>query len=332
MRSLATLVLSGLAAAALTYAFLRWIEGRQIVAVENHRSMHKGRVPVGGGWPLLLAALATSALLWPVAGVSPWLLGSLATLVLVSWWDDISAVTPVLRLGVHAAASVAAVLTLPPDALVFQGWLPWTVDRAVAALAVAWLINLTNFMDGIDGIAGVETASIGIGYAAVMLAAGGDASTLQFGLALAITGASLGFLIWNWSPARIFLGDVGSVPLGFLAGILMLDLAVRHSLAAAIILPLYFAADATITLVRRLLAGARPWDAHRTHFYQRAAAARGAHAPIVRRVALCNAVLIVAALWALTSPLPAFALACCAVGILLIELTRLSRMTPRYDQ
>ena len=321
MRSLLTVLLSGALAAGLTFVFIRWVESRQIVAEENHRSMHKGRVPVGGGLPLLVAALAVALLIWPVTALPSPVLISLAALSLVSWRDDIKAVTPVLRLTVHLAASAAAVLSLPGDALIFQGWLPWVLDRAVAAVALCWLINLTNFMDGIDGIAGAEVAAVCFGYAAVMAAAGSMGTPL-YGLSLALAGAALGFLVWNWSPARIFMGDVGSVPLGFLMGVLMLDLAVRHSLAAALILPAYFAADATITLLRRLKDGAKPWDAHRTHFYQRAAAAIGSHAPVVTRVVICNAVLLIAAVLAVTAPGLAGAIAVGAVGGLLWGLER----------
>jgi UDP-N-acetylmuramyl pentapeptide phosphotransferase/UDP-N-acetylglucosamine-1-phosphate transferase len=321
---LLTVAISAAASALLTYVFIRWVQKRQIVAEENHRSMHKGRVPVGGGLPLLVAALGTALALWPQRDL-PWiLLLALAALAAVSWRDDIAAVNPVLRLGIHAAASAAAVLSLPADAHVFQGWLPLALDRLFAGFALVWLINLTNFMDGIDGIAGVEMATIAFGYAAVSFAASGSTG-LYHGLALAVAGAALGFLVWNWSPARIFLGDVGSVPLGFLAGVMMLDLAIRHSLAAALILPLYFAADATITLLKRLVSGARPWEAHRTHYYQRAAAARGSHAAVVTRVLMCNGMLVIAAVLAITAPWLGFAIAVTAVAILLAELERCAR-------
>lgn len=330
MRSLLTVIASGTLSAVLTFVFLRWVERRDIVAVENHRSMHKGRVAVGGGLPLLVSALAVFAALWPAGDLSPLLAPALAALAIVSWRDDIAAVNPVLRLSVHAAAAAAAVLSLPSDVLVLQGWLPYALDRLVAGVAIVWLINLTNFMDGIDGIAGAEVAAVAAGYAAVSLAADGGTS-LYYGLALAMAGAAAGFLIWNWHPARIFMGDVGSVPLGFLMGLLMIDLAVRHSLAAAVILPAYFIADATITLLRRLAARERPWEAHRTHFYQRAAAATGSHARVVERVVVCNGVLIIAAVLAVTAPVLASAIAASAVVLLLLELERLARSTKSKD-
>ncbi len=137
------------------------------------------------------------------------------------------------------------------------------LDVAAAALLWLWFVNLFNFMDGIDGLAGSEAAAIGTG----LVVFAGVGSGLDPGLA-ALSGtaaaAALGFLVWNWAPARIFLGDVGSVPCGYLLGFLLLDVAARGHWKIALILPLYFLADATLTLLRRLargelvLAGASP--------------------------------------------------------------------------
>ena len=146
-------------------------------------------------------------------------------------------------------------------------------------------------MDGIDGLAGSEAAAIGVGL--LLFSALG--SGLDPGMALLaapILGAALGFLVWNWSPARIFLGDVGSTPLGYLIGFLLLDLAVRGHWKVALILPLYFLADATITLLRRLLRGERIWQAHRQHFYQQAVRRGLGHAAVVRRVIAADLLLI----------------------------------------
>jgi UDP-N-acetylmuramyl pentapeptide phosphotransferase/UDP-N-acetylglucosamine-1-phosphate transferase len=322
--SLLTVIAASAMSALLTYGFVRWSEHNEIVAEENHRSMHKGRVPVGGGLPLLAAALSVAFLIWPLDRI-PYAVGlALALLVVVSWADDRQALNATVRLAAHLVAAAAAVLSLPGDAYVFQGVLPFALDRLVAAIAVAWFINLYNFMDGIDGIAGSETAAISAGYAAIIFAAGADTEPL-YGLALAIFGATAGFLVWNWSPARIFMGDVGSVPLGFLMAVMMLDLAIQHSFAAALILPLYFAADATITLLKRILAGEKPWEAHRSHYYQRAALKAGSHARIVGYIIICNAVLMILAVLALSGPGFALALAVAATAALLYVLDRQAR-------
>jgi UDP-N-acetylmuramyl pentapeptide phosphotransferase/UDP-N-acetylglucosamine-1-phosphate transferase len=319
--SLLTVLAAGLLSALLTYLFIRWSEHQEIVAEENHRSMHKGRVPVGGGLPLLAAALSIASLLWPLDRIPYAVAMALALLVAVSWADDRKALNASIRLAAHLIASVAAVLSLPSDAYVFQGVLPFALDRLVAAIAVAWFINLYNFMDGIDGIAGSETAAISAGYAAIVYVAGTGTEPL-YGLALAIFGAAIGFLVWNWSPARIFMGDVGSVPLGFLMAVMMLDLAIHYSFVAALILPLYFAADATITLLKRILAGDKPWEAHRSHFYQRAAMKAGSHARVVHYIVVCNGLLMILAVLALTGPGLAFALAVATTATLLYVLER----------
>jgi UDP-N-acetylmuramyl pentapeptide phosphotransferase/UDP-N-acetylglucosamine-1-phosphate transferase len=144
-------------------------------------------------------------------------------------------------------------------------------------------------MDGIDGIAAVEAIGIGIGLYAIGLVF--MKATAAHGQALTIAATMAGFLVWNWHPARIFLGDVGSIPLGLLLGWLLLGLAANGQWAAALILPLYYLADATLTLLRRLLRGALIWQAHREHFYQIAVQRGHSHARVSGAIALVNAVL-----------------------------------------
>lgn len=310
-----TVLLTFVASVVLTHLFIRFVDGRGVVAESNERSMHNGEIATGGGLPLLAAALVGLVLLWPLAKVHALLLPAAVLLAVVSFFDDLNPVSRWLRIGTHLVAAVTCVASVHYAQFVFQGWLPLWLDRAVALFAVVWFINLFNFMDGIDGIAGVETVFITAGYAVVVAVAG--ATSPLTGLALALLGATGGFLFWNWHPARIFLGDVGSVPLGFLCAALLIWLAVQHSLAAALILPLYFVADATITILMRLRRGDKIWEPHRSHFYQRSARALGSHATVVRRVAVCNAALVALAVLALSMPVTAFLLAIVCVGALL---------------
>lgn len=325
MRALVTFLLAAPFSAALTRLFLALSTGRAVVAEENNRTMHKGKVPVGAGWPLLAAALATALILWPVTRMHANLLPWIAVLALVSWADDMTRISPAVRFPIHAIAALAAVFALPETARVFGGVLPLVPDRLLTTLALVWLINLTNFMDGIDGISGVEVLSVGIGYVLVRTSLPGASVDPLVGLMSATAGAALGFLIWNWHPARVFLGDVGAIPLGFIMGIAMIDLAVVGQFASAVILPLYYVSDATITLLKRLSRGAAPWDAHREHFYQRAALGAGSHAPIVIRVAACNAMLVGAALVAVQRPWIGCAIAGIAVAVLMANLEMLAR-------
>ena len=126
----------------------------------------------------------------------------------------------------------------PATGLILQGTAPALVDHALAAATWLWFVNLFNFMDGIDGLSGVEGASLGLG--AFLLALLGAAPAGLGPLGLALAGVSLGFLLWNWHPAKIFLGDVGSIPLGYLAGWLMLALAASGAWQVALLLPAYY--------------------------------------------------------------------------------------------
>src|SRR5207244_2759978 len=164
-----------------------------------------------------------------------------------AWFDVLGGLSPAVRLVARFAAVAIGMGAFGLIGPVFQGWLPLWLDRLAAALLLVWFINLFNFMDGIDGLAGSEAAAIGLGLL-LFAAAGVGHDPGLMALGAAIAAAAIGFLVWNWAPARIFLGDVGSVPLGYLLGFLLLDQAARGHWKVALILPLYFLADATITL------------------------------------------------------------------------------------
>jgi UDP-N-acetylmuramyl pentapeptide phosphotransferase/UDP-N-acetylglucosamine-1-phosphate transferase len=190
-------------------------------------------------------------------------------------------------------------------------------------LGWVWFTNLYNFMDGIDGITGVETILIGCGLCLVQTAASIEDPFVSF-LMLCISGACLGFLTQNWHPARIFLGDVGSIPLGYLVGFCLLSLAVKGYLAAALILPLYYLADSGITITRRALRGEKIWLAHREHFYQKAALNSGRHDEVVILIALGNIGLIVAAALSIMNAIEGLMLGILIVAILLGKLHKIA--------
>jgi UDP-N-acetylmuramyl pentapeptide phosphotransferase/UDP-N-acetylglucosamine-1-phosphate transferase len=248
-----------------------------------------------------------------------------AALAALSWREDVAGVPIALRLAAHAVAVALGLTVLPPT--VFQGLLPPVADRAVAALMWLWFLNAYNFMDGIDGITGIETAAIGLGLAVVAAVAplGGGGETL---LALALAAGGLGFLRWNWHPAQIFLGDVGSIPLGYLAGFLVLALAAGGLWAPALILPLYYLADAGITMARRALNGERFWEPHRRHFYQRALADDGDHGAVARIVLAGDILLMALAALASAHPWPALAAAVPVVAAMLVLMERRARGAP----
>ena len=297
-----------LALLGLSVAGLTWLATRSVLALlvrraildrPNERSSHDAPTPRGGG----IAVVAVLVPAWIAAALLsgamvPWpALGGALLLAAVSWCDDVRSLGILWRLGAQILAVAAGLASL--DGLVFRGILPGWLDTLAAGFLWLWFVNLYNFMDGIDGITAVETASIGGGVALVALgAAVGPAGAAAWGIALAA--AVLGFLPWNWQRAKLFLGDVGSVPLGYLAGWLLLSLAAAGAWKAALILPLYYLADATITLLRRLRRGEKVWRAHREHYYQRAVQGGMSHASVVKAVLAGNLALAGLALGAET--------------------------------
>jgi UDP-N-acetylmuramyl pentapeptide phosphotransferase/UDP-N-acetylglucosamine-1-phosphate transferase len=249
-------LLAMLVCAAALWLLLRFAP-RLPLDVPNARSLHERPVPRVGGVALALGI--TAAVL---AGFAPFSLALALALVLavVSFLDDLHPLPTGVRLAAHlaAAAALAWYILSPMHPL----------ELALIVLAVAWITNLYNFMDGSDGLAG-GMSIVGFGAYAIAASLADDQGTAL--TAATIVGASAAFLAFNFPPARIFLGDVGSIPLGFLAGALGV-IGWRND-AWPLWFPLLvfapFIGDATITLVKRLLRRERVWRAHREHYYQR---------------------------------------------------------------
>lgn len=282
-----------------------WLRARAVLDHPNARSSHAVPTPRGGG--LAVMAVALPLLAWDAAtrplengGGTPWVLivGALA-LAALSWLDDLRNLSARTRLLAHFATCLLALLVLPLPGPVFQGWLPPFLDLLATAVCWVWFVNLFNFMDGIDGISGVQTVALG---AALVLLHGVANVPIPVGAPWILIGAMAGFLVWNWHPARIFLGDVGSVPLGFLLGGLLVIVASLGHLAAALIAPAYYVADATLTLANRVIRRRPFMQAHREHAYQRAVQAGVSHVRVSGAIAILNAALAGLALWAAVAP------------------------------
>lgn len=313
---------------ALTRLVLGWLRAKAVLDIPNERSSHTIPTPRGGGLavtPVVVGGWGLAGLVSPVpVPVVLWaVLAAGTALSVVSWLDDRLNLPRRLRLGLHVAAAALGTLLLPETTLVFQGWLPLWADRAVTLIGWVWFINLYNFMDGIDGITGVETASIGTGLLAVSLLLPA-AATLPYGLfGMTAAGAALGFLVFNWHPAKLFLGDVGSVPLGYLLGFALILLAGDGAFAAALILPAYYLLDATFTLLKRLVQGKPVGQAHREHFYQQAAHTGGLrHSQISGLILVTNLCLLGAALFAASGRLVPAAAGTIAVLSVIVVLFR----------
>ncbi|MDR6207796.1 MraY family glycosyltransferase [Paraburkholderia graminis] len=251
---------SACACGAILWTLLRTgLAWRLATDVPNDRSLHNAPTPRVGGWGVVPVGVIATLLLAPSLWFSA--LG-MAFLAAVSQIDDRRGLPARVRFAAHVVA-VAGLVAL------FAANAPWWV-LAILAFLMLWLVNLYNFMDGADGLAGGMTLFGFAGYAVAALLSGHPAPELAWS-SVAVSGAALGFLFFNFHPARIFLGDAGSISLGFLAG------AFGYWGWRGGVWPIWFPAmvfapfiaDASVTLARRLLRGERFWQPHREHYYQR---------------------------------------------------------------
>lgn len=268
---------------------------RHALAHPNVRSSHKTPTPQGGGIAVIAATVGVvvACVLFGVPGLGGqalWLvLAATVFIALVGAIDDIRPIAVMPRLILQVAGVAIVLAALPVDLRVVP-LLPYWLERALLGLAILWFVNLVNFMDGIDWMTVAEVAPLtsGLVLFGLMAALSRDATIV----ALALCGAVIGFAPFNRPVARLFLGDVGSLPIGLLLGWLLVVLAGTGHFAAALLLPLYYLADATITLLRRLANGEPILQAHRSHFYQRAMDGGFSIYQVVGRVFLLNIALI----------------------------------------
>jgi UDP-N-acetylmuramyl pentapeptide phosphotransferase/UDP-N-acetylglucosamine-1-phosphate transferase len=303
-RALAVVLLAAIAISAGLILALRPLLVRYALARPNARSSHTEPTPQGGGIAVVAATFASLWLGAALAGVAEVtqlaaLTLAAAMLALIGAVDDIRGLGPVPRLIMQAAAVGIIVATLPAEFRVVP-LLPRALEWALLLLGGVWFVNLVNFMDGIDWMTVAETVPITAGVALLGLIGVVPPSAVL--VALALLGAIIGFAPFNRPVARLFLGDVGSLPIGLTLGWVLMILASRGHVAAALLLPLYYLADATITLARRLARREAVWQAHRTHFYQRATDGGFSVKEIVVRVFVLNLALATLALVSAIEP------------------------------
>lgn len=247
---------------AITTLSVHWLvrsrHSRFALDKPNTRSLHSTPVPRTGGIGLLLGIAAGWFFVGPQFPWSFWI--ALTLIIVVSLLDDLRGLSAAIRLVAHL---LAAALAAPALVGIHDGWL-----FPAAILAIGWMCNLYNFMDGSDGLAG-GMAIFGFLFFSIAAALAGDSQFALLNLAIAV--AAAGFLPHNFHPARIFLGDAGSVPLGFLAATFGIIGWMQQYWGWWFPLLVFspFIVDASVTLAKRLLSGARVWEAHRDHYYQR---------------------------------------------------------------
>jgi UDP-N-acetylmuramyl pentapeptide phosphotransferase/UDP-N-acetylglucosamine-1-phosphate transferase len=266
---------AGLAAALLSAGItwaIRPLLLQYALARPNARSSHRMPTPQGAGIAVIAATLIVTGAIAVWAGtvslpISPLVFAACLFIAAVGFADDIRSIPVLPRLLLQALA-VGAVIVIAPAALRIAPACPIWIERGLLLFAGLWFVNLVNFMDGLDWMTVAEVVPV-TGAMVVLGSLGGFPLPATI-IAAALCGAMLGFAPFNRPLAKVFLGDVGSLPIGLLLGWCLLQLAYRGELAAALLLPLYYLSDTTVTLLRRLAGREEFWAAHRSHFYQRA--------------------------------------------------------------
>lgn len=285
---------------------------RYALARPNARSSHSVPTPQGGGIAVIGAAVAITGLflsMWFGEMPQGWLVLAGGTLVLAGLGavDDIRPLPALFRLAVQVA--VVGLIVTRAEGRIAPG-VPLALEHGLAILAGVWFVNLVNFMDGLDWMSVAEI--VPVSGALVLLGIAGFLPAMPTLVAAALLGAMLGFAPFNRPVARLFLGDVGSLPIGLIVAWLLHRLAIEGGVAAAILLPLYYLADATLTLIARLRRGERVWEAHRGHYYQRATGNGLSVSAVVGRVLVLN--LALAALAGATLLWPVWPVTLLALG------------------
>jgi UDP-N-acetylmuramyl pentapeptide phosphotransferase/UDP-N-acetylglucosamine-1-phosphate transferase len=316
--SLAAAVLAVPISAGVTWA-IRPMLLRVALAKPNARSSHRIPTPQGGGIAVVAATLAAAAVIAGIAGISMPVLVFAATLFIaaVGFADDVRSLAVLPRLLLQALA-VAAIILAVPDGFRIVAAVPLWIERALLLIAGLWFVNLVNFMDGLDLMTVSE--AVPVSAAVALLGWLGEVPAPTTIVAAALCGALLGFAPFNRPVAKIFLGDVGSLPTGLLLGWCLLQLAYHGQFAAALLLPLYYLVDATVTLLRRMVRREPFWAAHRSHFYQRATDNGFAVWRIVGEVFALNISLAALAIATVILKSAAASVAALLIGALLVAL------------
>lgn len=279
----------------LTLVVRRFALAHGVLDVPNERSSHTATTPRAGGIAVVVTTTFAFMLLVLLGASDRGLLfsgiGGGMAVALVGYFDDRYRLPAKVRLLVHFAAAVSALLLIGGPTVVQVGdrmlQLGWLGD-GLAVIGIVWMLNLFNFMDGIDGIAASEAVFVACGGTLLIWVYDSVPSPPIAGLVFGA--ACFGFLVWNWPPAKIFMGDVGSGYIGYMIGLLALA-TMRASPSALwiwLILTGTFVVDATVTLVRRMVRGERIYEAHRTHAYQWLARRWDSHKKVTVAVAVVN--------------------------------------------
>ena len=340
----------------LIIASIPFLKQYNCFAIPNDSSNHKGKIPHGAGGIIVLVLV--SALLVGKFFPIPWLpylyptldtTYSFSSLILLtndiahsfsflllllvlsfsSFTDDIKPKGVVYRLAVQIIAALLITKALPGDILL--GYAPFWLDRLFAFLFIVTFTNFFNFMDGSDGMSAVQTIAIAFGLTAVTFVSKDLYFFIEIGFpAMLLMATAIGFLFCNWHPAKIFLGDAGSVPIGFFLACLILLCSSYGYWEASVILPMYYYCDAGLTLLLRIVRREKWWKPHKKHFYKIALQKGRSHDSIAKAVAIANSCLVLLTLWAVQNNRMLYEISSIALaGGVVVLLLLWMRATPK---
>ena len=314
----------------LTGFLTRLLKKNNILDIPNERSSHVISTPRGGGIGIVSAIIigwiVDRTFTLTLNSHDIIILGGCFGLAIVCFIDDIRGLPAASKLIFQIIFMFPGFWIISETGGIFRGWLDIELDMLFTGLLWLWFINLFNFMDGIDGLTGVEVFVLGVGLA--FFSATGIINEQVLGPSVVFMASALGFLVWNWAPSKVFLGDVGSIPLGYLIGWSLISITpetISHPslLVIILILPGYYLADASITLGVRILRRKNIFEAHRYHFYQKAVQNGASHSTVCIAVLVVNILLLsIALMFAGSKPIFALITSGIVIGILFVWMLR----------
>ncbi len=320
-------LLSFIATSFLTWLLISSLPSFGVVDIPDPRRVHNRITPRGGGLAIVIVVII--GLITHEYFVTKTLINSIKIIPLlliistISFLDDLISIPVFIRLIVHIICSTISIVLFLSPALLFHHELPLYIDFVLSIIYLTTFLNIYNFLDGIDGISGAESIHLSITILILCYLKYDIIININFIIVIniIILGCSIGFLIFNWHPAKIFIGDVGSISLGFLLGLclILISSSSIHLFIASSIASLYYMTDGGLTILIRLLNKEKIWQPHLKHFFQKAVRNGKSHREVVCRIIICNILLMVLSITSLYFPLVSIIFAVLVVMVTIIN-------------
>lgn len=306
----------------ITKPLIVYLKKKQVVDTPNQRTNHKIPTPRGGGLAILICILicfTTIELQSHTNYYLIYLITAISICAAISLLDDIFNISILVRICFQILTVYLTINSLHGYNTTILPYLSLTIEKTLIAIALLGFVNIYNFMDGIDGLAASQTIYISTIVLIFSIIDPQINPSISY-ICLSIVGSCLGFLIYNWHPAKIFMGDVGSVTLGLICGWLLINLAIYGYITAAIIIPGYYLADGITTILKRLIHKKKIWQAHSEHYYQLAIRKGKLHSQVTKKIIYCNLILGILSLFSINYPIASLVLAILFLFRFLIRL------------